>query len=72
MKPSSDFLSALSVALLLILTAWGNADAMLLCSAAGLLVGAFFFRKHIRRGGVLAMIAAFITSIAISLFIKLK
>lgn len=50
----SDRFAALAVAVLLILTAWGNAVAMLVVAVLGLVVGLLLFRKGITRGGVLA------------------
>jgi len=52
-KKPSGILAALSVAVLLILTAWGNAWAMLIVSAAILGVGAAVLRGRLLRGAAL-------------------
>ncbi len=41
-RNAPDHLSALVIAMLLILTAWGNALAMLIVSAAGLILAILF------------------------------
>jgi hypothetical protein len=65
-QPLNDKWAALVVAVLLILTAWGNAVAMLVFAALGLVVGLLLFRKSITRGGALAAIVGFVVAIAIA------
>ena len=64
-----DKLAALAVAVLLVLTAWGNAVAMLVVAALGLVVGLIFFRKSITQGGALAATLGFVLAIIIALVI---
>jgi hypothetical protein len=68
----SDKLAALAVAVLLILTAWGNAEVMLAVAVLGLAVGALFFRKSIARGGALATSVGFVLAIVIALIMLLR
>ena len=62
----SDELAALSVVVLLMLTAWGSAMAMLVFAVVGL-VGLLIFRKDIARSGAVAAAAAFVLAIVIAL-----
>jgi hypothetical protein len=68
----NDKLAALAVAVLLILTAWGNAVAMLVVAVLGLLVGLLFLRKSITQGGALAAAVGFVLAIVIALVILLR
>jgi len=68
----SDKLAALAIAVLLILTAWGNALAMLVVAVLGLVVGLVFFRKSIVRGGALAATVGFVLAIVIALVMLLR
>ena len=68
----SDQFAAIAVALLLILTAWGNALAMLVVSAFGLVVGMLFFRKSMARGGALVATVGFLIAIVIALIMLLR
>jgi asparagine N-glycosylation enzyme membrane subunit Stt3 len=53
-----DIYAAVTVALLLILTAWGNALAMFVVAAVGVVLGLLIFgRRFARRGAVAAVIA---------------
>ena len=63
----SDKFAAIVVALLLILTAWGNAAVMFIVSILGLVIFVAFFRKITLRGGVLAVAMGFVLSIGIAL-----
>jgi hypothetical protein len=63
----SDKFAVIAIAVLLILTAWGNALAMLVVSVLGLVVGLLFFRKSIARGGALAATVGFVLAIIIAL-----
>lgn len=68
----SDKLAAVSVALLLILTACGNAVVMLVVAALGLVVSVIFFRKSITRGGALSATLGFVLATAIALIMLLQ
>ena len=67
-----DRLAAVSVALLLILTAWGNAVIMLIVAALGLAVSLILFRKQITRGGALSATLGSVFAIAIALVMLLR
>lgn len=67
----SDKLAAFSVVVLLILTAWGNAMAMLVFAVFGLVVGLLIFRKTISRGGAVAATVGFVLTIVIALVMLL-
>lgn len=62
-----DMFAGVAVALLLILTAWGNAAVMLIVSVLGLAFVLLVMRKNFTRGGVLAATVGFLVAIAISL-----
>jgi hypothetical protein len=62
----SDKLSALSVVVLLMLTAWGSAMVMLVFAVFGL-VGLLIFRKDIARRGAVAAAVGFVLAIVIAL-----
>jgi hypothetical protein len=62
----SDRLAALSVVVLLMLTAWGSAVVMLVFSVFGL-VGLLILRKDIARGGAVAAAVGFVLAIVIAL-----
>ncbi len=68
----SDKLAAVAVAVLLIVTAWGNAVAMLVVGVLGLGVGVLFFRKSIARSGGLAATVGFVLAILIALIMLLR
>ncbi|MGB5932787.1 MAG: hypothetical protein WBH57_06960 [Anaerolineae bacterium] len=68
----SDKLATVAVAVLLILTAWGNALAMLVVAVLGLVVGLLFFRKSMGRGGALAATVGFVLAILIALVMLLR
>ena len=67
-----DKLAALAVAVLLILTAWGNAEAMLLVSVIGLGAGLILFRRSMAQGGALAALVGFVLAIGIALIMLLR
>jgi len=71
-QSQSDKFAAIAIAVLLILTAWGNALAMLVVSLLGLVVGFLFFRKSIARGGALAATVGFVLAIIIALVFLLR
>jgi len=64
----SDRIAAVAIAVMLILTAWGNAVAMLVVSGLGLIAGLLFFRKSLTRGAALAAAVGFGVAIIIALF----
>jgi len=68
----SDKLAAIAVALLLILTAWGNAVIMLIVAALGLAVSVILFCKQITRGGVLSATSGLVLGIAVALIMLLR
>ena len=68
----SDKLAAVAVALLLILTAWGNAVVMLVVAALGLVVSVILFRKQITRGGALSATLGSVLAVAIALITLLQ
>ena len=61
-----DIWTAIIVASLLILTAWGNAVAMLIVSILGLVVYVWVSRKKIVRSGPLASIVGFVLAFVIA------
>jgi hypothetical protein len=63
----SDKFAAIVVALLLILTAWGNAMVMLIFATLGLVVYVLISRRNIARGGSLAATVGFIFAIGFTL-----
>lgn len=58
MKRREDAFAAAAVAIFPLLTAWGNAMAMLIISAIGSVVGVVGFRRHPFRGHLLAVAVA--------------
>ncbi len=64
--------SAVVIAAFLILTAWGNATAMLVVSAIGLIVGILLFRGRTRRRGLLAAALGVAVAAAIPIVISLS
>ena len=68
----SDKISAIVVAVLLILAAWGNATVMLIVSILGLVAMLLFFRKNITRGGALAAAVGLALAIGIALVILFR
>ena len=68
----SDKLAAIAVALLLILTAWGNAAIMLTVSALGLVVSAILLRRRITQGGALSAALGCVVAVAVALVMLLR
>jgi hypothetical protein len=62
-----DKFAAIAVSLLLILTAWGNAQMMLIVATLGLVAMLFIFRKEINQGGALAATVGFVLAIGVTL-----
>jgi hypothetical protein len=65
-------MAALIPAVLLILTALGDATAMFVVSAIALVVLAFFFPRDIGWGGVFAAMFACVVALAISVVMMLR
>jgi hypothetical protein len=70
-QSQSDKIAAVAVALLLILTAWGNAVIMLIVAVLGLVASVIYFRRRITRGGALSAILGFVVAVAIALIMLL-
>jgi hypothetical protein len=68
-KNTDHVFSAVVVAVLLILTAWGNATAMLILSAIGLVVGILWCRGRRGSVGLLALVVGFALTAAIAIVI---
>lgn len=68
----SDKFTTLVVVMLLILTAWGNAVAMLVVAGIGLVVSLLLFRKSIARGGALTATVGFVLAIIIASVMLLR
>ena len=62
-----DAFPAVAVAVLLILTAWGNAIAMMIVSAVGLIIGLFLYRGRFLKGGLLAAAVACVVAFVIGI-----
>lgn len=62
----SDWPAAAVVALVLLLTAWGNAHAMLLVGIVAFVVGLILFRNTPARGGALAALVGCLLAIALA------
>jgi len=58
--------------MLLILTAWGNAVAMLVVAGIGLVVSLLLFRKSTARGGALTATVGFVLAIIIASVMLLR
>ena len=74
MKEKEDALAAIAIAVLLILTAWGNAVAMLIGSLVGLVLMTIFFKGRLHHGAGLAAAVAVVVAavIALALFLGWK
>ena len=68
---TSDKLSAVVVAVLIILTAWGNATVMLIVSILGLVAMLFALSGKKPLGGYFAATVGFVLAIGISLVVLL-
>ena len=68
----SDRLAAVAVALLLILTAWGNAEIMLIVAVLGLVVSAILLRKRITQGGAISAALGCVVAVAVALIMLLR
>ena len=72
MKPSimADLYTAATLALLLILTAWGNAVAMLVVATLGVGVGMLIFGRGYARRGALAAVIGFVVALAVAVVVQ--
>ena len=68
-QTQSDKFAAIAVSVLLILTAWTNAKAMLIISFFWLILFVLISKKSITPGGALTAAIAFLIAIGISLVI---
>jgi hypothetical protein len=64
-----DIYAAVTVALLLILTAWGNALAMFAVAAVGTVLGLLIFGRQFARRGAAAVVVACGVAVVIALII---
>ena len=67
---AADLYCAATVALLLILTAWGNAVAMLVIAVLGLGVGLLIFGRQFARRGALAALVGFVVALAVAVMVQ--
>jgi hypothetical protein len=69
-RRSSNAFAALVAAGLLLLAAWGNALALLLASAVGLVIGWVFFRPRDGRRAALTMLSGAVVAAVIVVVLK--
>lgn len=69
MKDRLDILAAIGVALMLVLTAWGNAIAMAVVSVMGLVVALIVFKGRSLKGTLLSATVAFAVGAVIAFII---
>jgi hypothetical protein len=67
----ADWFAAVTVALLLVLTAWGNAVAMFVVSTLALVVSLLVFGRTFARGGALAAAVGCVVAMVIALVMRL-
>jgi hypothetical protein len=74
MKEKEDALGAIAVAMMLILTAWGNAIALMVGSIIGLVIMMIVFKGRLHHGTGLAVTVAMViaATIAIAFFLGWK
>lgn len=68
----SDKMAAVAVALLLILTAWGNAAILLIASVLGLVASAILYRTRITQGGALSAALGCMVAVAVAVVMLLR
>ena len=68
----SDKMAAIVVALLLILSAWGNATIMLIVSVLGLVVSAILLRTRITQVGALSAALGCVVAVAVAVVMLLR
>jgi len=68
----SDKLAVLAVVVLLLLTAWGNAVAMLVVVSLGLAVTTVLMQTSVARGGALAATVGFGLAIGLASIVLLR
>ena len=73
-REKEDAFGAIAIAILLILTAWGNALALLIGSLVGLVVMLILFRGKLHHGAGLVVAASVLVAIliAVALFLGWK
>lgn len=71
-QTAQEWLPGIFLAMLLILTAWGNALAMFTASLLGLVVGLVLFRREQVQGVLLAAALGCVVALIVSLVIWLK
>ena len=73
-REKEDAFAAIAIAVMLILTAWGNAIAMMVGSLIGFVIMALVFKKKLHHGVGLAVVVALVVvaSLAIALFLGWK
>jgi hypothetical protein len=71
-KSKRDYFAPVAVALLLILTAWGNAIAMFVVAAATLMISLTVFRGRLGLGGPLAALVAAVVAIVVAAVFVLR
>lgn len=69
-KTWADSYAALAVAMLLILTAWGNALAMFVFSAVALVIGVVIFGKKLVPEGIVAAVLACAIAVIVALILS--
>ena len=67
LKEKEDALAAIAIAILLILTAWGNAVVMMIGSLVGLVLMMIFFKGKLHHGAGLAAIVAIVVAVTIAI-----
>jgi apolipoprotein N-acyltransferase len=72
LKITANQFAILAAAVLLVITALGNAKIMFVVSVIGLLLGLRFLRKDTERSGVFAVTVGFFCTMIISMVIWLK
>jgi hypothetical protein len=70
-KNREDSFGAVSIAMLLLMTAWASAWAMVIASALGLAAGLIWFRRGRFRGAMIVMAAAGLMAAALALALRL-
>lgn len=68
----ADRLVAVTIVVLLLLTALGDATALLLMGVLGLLIGALLLPKHMSHGEALAAAVSFAVAIVIALIMLIR
>lgn len=67
LREKEDALAAVAIAVMLLLTAWGNAIALAIGSLVGLILMMIFFKGKLRHGAGLALLVGVVVAIVIAL-----